>query len=202
MAGKKGARDYVKSLWLKSMRTIGRTATNIANNTKYKVDEMTLQNRRREIANDLADCVYAQWMKGERFNPELDQLLEELQQLDNTLNDMRAEKYSQVKQVSPPEEAKEKPESPPETNEPGENKEAEDGIQPETPSSETEQEEPPVPFTAPDSVRTVIDDCFDQSASAEKIAAKMNTSLNQLSDTLRSFSPESSGNDEEGGTDS
>ena len=97
MAGNSNIRDKAKLLWIKGMKTIGNTATNIANNTKYKVDEMTLQNRRRELGGDLSSAVYAMWMKGTEFPPELTRMLEEMQQLDERLNDMRAERYAQGK---------------------------------------------------------------------------------------------------------
>ena len=72
----------LKSIWMKGMEAIGNTASNIASNTKYKVDEMTLQNRRRELGGDLSSAVYAMWMKGTEFPPELTRMLEEMQQLD------------------------------------------------------------------------------------------------------------------------
>lgn len=46
--------DKMKKAWLKSMEAIGNTAGNIASNTRYKVNEMTLLNRRREILSVLA----------------------------------------------------------------------------------------------------------------------------------------------------
>ena len=45
MAGKKDMRDRVKSLWIRGMKAVGNTAASIANNTRYKVDEVTIQNR-------------------------------------------------------------------------------------------------------------------------------------------------------------
>ena len=41
--------NKMKKAWLKSMEAIGNTASNIADNTRYKVNEMNLVNRRREI---------------------------------------------------------------------------------------------------------------------------------------------------------
>ncbi len=97
MSEKKDIRDRVKSIWLKGMKAIGNTAASIANNTRYKVDEVTIQNRRREVLNDLAYKTYALWLKGEVFPEQMDKLLNELKQLDERLNDMRAEKYALTK---------------------------------------------------------------------------------------------------------
>ena len=94
MSGNKDLRDKAKSLWIKGMKAIGNTAASIANNTRFKVDEVTIQNRRREVLNDLAHKAYALWLKGEAFPEQMEKLLEELKKLDEQLNDMRAEKYA------------------------------------------------------------------------------------------------------------
>ena len=90
MAGFNDIRDRVKNIWMKGMDSIGSTAASIASNTRYKVDEMNLQNRRRDLAQDLSGRVYSLWQKGEAFPPEIEKLLKELQHVDETLNDMRA----------------------------------------------------------------------------------------------------------------
>lgn len=87
----------VKNIWMKGMEAIGNTATSIANNTKYKVDEMNMVNRRAEILADFGSKAYALWQKGERFPDELEAQLKELKTLDEKLNDMRAERYAGVK---------------------------------------------------------------------------------------------------------
>ena len=87
----------VKNIWMKGMEAIGNTATSIANNTKYKVDEMNMVNRRAEILADFGSKAYALWQKGEKFPEELEAQLKELKLLDEKLNDMRAERYAGVK---------------------------------------------------------------------------------------------------------
>lgn len=94
MADGKDIREKAKSLWIKGMKAIGNTAASIANNTRYKVDEVTIQNRRREVLGDLANKTYALWLKGESFPESMTKMLDELKHLDETLNDMRAEKYA------------------------------------------------------------------------------------------------------------
>ena len=91
MTEKKDIREKVKSLWIRGMKAVGNTAANIANNTRYKVDEVTIQNRRREVLGDLANKAYSLWLKGEKFPEQMTRMLSELQQLDDQLNDMRAE---------------------------------------------------------------------------------------------------------------
>ena len=185
MAGNSNIRDKAKLLWIKGMKTIGNTATNIANNTKYKVDEMTLQNRRRELGGDLSSAVYAMWMKGTEFPPELTRMLEEMQQLDERLNDMRAERYAQGK-TAPSNRGDEEAET--EISGQPDDTAAEGVVAAEEPDEETEVSN--VITAAPPSVLSEIEDCFDHEASVDKMAEKVNTSLDQLTDKIRSFAPE------------
>ena len=167
------------------MKTIGNTATNIANNTKYKVDEMTLQNRRRELGGDLSSAVYAMWMKGTEFPPELTRMLEEMQQLDERLNDMRAERYAQGK-TAPSNTGDEEAET--EVSGQPDDTAAEGVVAAEEPDEEPEVSN--VITAAPPSVLSEIEGCFDHEASVDKMAEKVNTSLDQLTDKIRSFAPE------------
>lgn len=92
----------LKGIWLKSMEAISNTASNIASNTKYKVDEMNIVNRRREILSDFGAQAYELWQKGEKFPETLDVLLKELSELDEALNAIRIEKLAGVKSDEEP----------------------------------------------------------------------------------------------------
>ena len=59
MADRNSFRDKAKSIWLRGMKAVGNTAASIASNTRFKVDEMTLQNRRRELLGDVAGEIAA-----------------------------------------------------------------------------------------------------------------------------------------------
>lgn len=94
-----------KGIWMKGMEAIGDTATKIASNTRYKVNEMNMVNRRREILSDFGERAYALWKKGEQFPTELDALLGELSQLDASLEEIRAEKAARAADAKPEAEA-------------------------------------------------------------------------------------------------
>lgn len=85
-----------KGILIKSMEVVGNTANNIANNTKYKLDEMTIINRRREILSDFGAKAYEIWQKGVSFPDVLEDDLQELCQLDIRLNELRMAKLSNV----------------------------------------------------------------------------------------------------------
>ena len=191
MADNSNIRDKAKLIWIKGMKAIGNTATNIANNTKFKVDEMTLQNRRRELSGDLSNAVYAMWLKGTEFPSELTRLLEELQLLDNKLNDMRAEKYAQGQVAQKQTEDSEDDRAASEKKDDTAVTEDETEEEPEE-ESEEETELSEAVTGASASVRSEIDGCFDHDTTVEMMARKVNTSLDHLTDKIRSFPPESS----------
>lgn len=87
----------LKGIWLKSMEAISKTASSIASNTRYKVDEMNIVNRRREILSDFGAQAYELWQKGEHFPESMEALLQELSQLDESLNAIRTEKLAGIK---------------------------------------------------------------------------------------------------------
>lgn len=238
MAGNSNIRDRAKLLWIRGMKSVSNTASNIANNTKYKVDEMTLQNRRRELAGDLSSVTYTLWLKGAELPDELTKILEEIQTLDEKLNDMRAEKYAQGRTAAQAEEENQTadvPALPEETtdtapeqteDEPANAEETPQapaiepaGAASETQTAETktfnavyisqysaedeaaEEEDSGEDFSeaitaATQAVKAEINDVFDHGSSVDKMAEKVNNSLNQLTDRIRSFSPEK--NDESG----
>ena len=171
---------------MKGMELVGRTASNIASNTRYKVDEMTLQNRRREILNDFGMNAYALWLKGESFPEELDRQLQELQLLDNKLNDMRAARYETV--AGAPERAVEN---------------AVSVVSCEDDAEKEEKGEQPLPGAPgkehPESAElsSAIDSLFDEKPTVHEMAERVNSSLQQMSDNLRSF--DTSENENESG---
>lgn len=119
-----------KNAWLRGMEAISNTASSIANNTKYKVDEMNIVNRRREILSDFGARAYELWQKGETFPEPLQALLTELSTLDEQLNAIRTEKLAGVKTEEPAEESA--------TEEPANDEAAEDAAE----SAEAPEEAP------------------------------------------------------------
>ena len=169
MAGIPDIREKAKALWIRGMKAVGNTAASIANNTRYKVDEVTIQNRRREVLGDVADKAYALWLKGESFPEPMTKLLDELRKLDEQLNDMRAEKYASS--------GKNRIQSVPEQN------------REETDNASEPDHDDEVPGVVDDTspVSTEINGLFDEDISVGKMAEKVNSTLNQMSQRIRSF---------------
>ncbi len=157
------------------MKAVGNTAASIANNTRYKVDEVTIQNRRRDVLSDLAHSAYALWLKGYSFPEQMDKLLKELNQLDEQLNDMRAEKYASSGKLSQSSDTVPKEES---TN---------DGDEENSIASAAAEESP---------VSAEINELFE-SSSVDKSAEKVNASLQHMSEKIRNFHQPGNDNSEQ-----
>ena len=84
----------LKKTWLRGMEAVGNAASNIADNAKYKVTEMNLETRRREILADFGSIAYEMWQRGENFPPALEAQLKQLNVLDEQLTAIRAQRFA------------------------------------------------------------------------------------------------------------
>ncbi len=75
----------LREVWKKGMEAIGSTANGIASSARYKVDEMNLTNRRREIMKNLATVCYELYKRGETFPEEAEAMLREISQVDQEM---------------------------------------------------------------------------------------------------------------------
>lgn len=89
----------LKKTWLKGVEAIGNAASNIAENAKYKVSEMNLETRRREILADFGSIAYEMWQRGATFPPALEQQLQQLSALDEQLTAIRAQRIAAAKEA-------------------------------------------------------------------------------------------------------
>ncbi len=198
----------LKSIFMKGMESIGNAAASIANNTKTKVNEMNMVNRRNEILADFGNRAYGLWLKGEKFPEELDVLLQELKTLDEKLNDLRTEKYANIKQKADekaapvlevrqddaeasPEDQEEGAEPVPEQEESSAEENADAGETApadEVPVIRVEKESDP--SEKPASASTAIDDLFSSISDAEKVNEKVGDMLDSLGEGLDQVSKE------------
>jgi len=80
-----------KSIFLKAMEGISSAASNVANNTRYKINEMNLTNQRREMLEGFGVKAYELFKAGAEFPPELASILAQVAKLDEQLNEIRVE---------------------------------------------------------------------------------------------------------------
>ena len=190
----------IKNIWVKGMTAIGNTANSIASNTRYKVEELNLLNRRNEILSDFGNKAYALWQKGVDFPEALENELVELSRLDEKLNALRVERLAGVKtgeslaeepsRQAPPAGEKTEPLSGA-AAEPAEEETAPAGapvpvIRVEEPKDEPKDDlapEKPVP-----SLHEEISGLFSRESSAAEMSEKVDSALDSLGESLRDFS--------------
>ena len=200
--------NNLKNIWMKGMEAIGNTASNIASNTRFKVDEMNMVNRRTEILKDFGAKAYALWQKGEHFPQELEEQLQELGKLDEKLNDLRAERFAGIQtkesaantedllQVSEDENtniAQDAIAVDSEELHSGYNSEEE--ITEKSDGSDSEDEVPVIHVESPENnqmesspLSNVINDLFEKIPTAEETADMVNSSLDSLENGIKKFS--------------
>lgn len=197
----------LKDMLIKGMQAVGDTASNIASNTKFKVSEMTLVNRRREILSDFGQKSYALWQKGEKFPEELENELKELAEVDEQLNALRAERFTGVE-----EETIALPEDAPDTEcteESGEETDVTDGAEDDDSAVEVQVDEtdatvelcdepddeiPSLDMTPEkeeqekqEPLSDAINDLFRKPASPDEMAGKVNEALDHMDESMRKF---------------
>ena len=82
----------VKSLFSKGMEAVGNAASTLASTTRFKVDELNLNNRKSEILRGFGARAYEMWKQGAQFPAELVTLLEQVAEADAELDRLRAER--------------------------------------------------------------------------------------------------------------
>ena len=93
--------NRIKLTVLKGMEAIGTSASNMASNAKFKVQEINLEARKREILTEFSMAAFELWQNGETLPAPLDTMLKELRDVDERLSIVRAQKVAHVEE--PPE---------------------------------------------------------------------------------------------------
>lgn len=86
----------VKIAVLKGMEAVGTSASNMASNAKLKVNEINLENKRREILTNFSLQAFELWQKGVPLPDPLAAMLAELSEIEDRLSVLRAQKYAKV----------------------------------------------------------------------------------------------------------
>ena len=197
----------IRNIVMKGMEAIGNTASSLANSTRSKVDELNLQGQRRELLEKVAETALQMWKDGADFPEEISGDLKEAAIIDEQLKAFRAEKPeteadSEEQDAESSEEAvpadmteeatadAEAPASPvidipvsagPEANEPETERSDEIPVMdiPEKDPSEPRQRNP---------LSDAIDELFDKVPPVDQMAEKVNSTLDEMSESLRRFS--------------
>ena len=90
--------NKVKLTILKGMEAIGQGASNLASNAQQRLQELNMENQRRELLNAFPLKAYELWQKGESLPQPLEEMLIELKDVDERLNLIRAQRFAKVEE--------------------------------------------------------------------------------------------------------
>jgi len=79
----------VREFLLQGVKAVNSAANSVASTTRYKVDELNLQNRRKELLSAASDLAYTLWKGGEALPESLGSILEKVAAVDADLASMR-----------------------------------------------------------------------------------------------------------------
>jgi len=98
--------NSVKTAFLKGLEALGKTASNLTDAAQHKLNEMNLDNRRREVLLEIPKCVMQLWKEGVEMPEPLAALLTELTDVEQQLAVLRAQREAKnAKSEEPREEA-------------------------------------------------------------------------------------------------
>ena len=200
--------ENIKSFVKKGFEAIENTASNIASNTKQKVDAFNLQGKRNEAIEELGKKAYELWESGVAMPDGLQDQLKEILRITEELEAMRPQAEENAPECcagNAPEECAEEAEAccdeaeapapEEEAAEPEVKADPEEIPVPESGAPEEnevpvidfgEKEEAPAKPASP--LSSAINDLFEQVPPVDKMAEKVNNALDEMGDNLRKFS--------------
>ena len=199
--------ENIRKFVTRGVEAIGNTASNLANNTKQKINNINLNNQRKELIEELGRKAYECWINGGNLPEELTDEIMQIAEIDQQLDGTRQEQ-----EVSVPE-SDEMPEIDCSEEKTIETKEtsatsAPESITVETPEKDTEVADECVPAEGdadvPDievpekgsseqndsPLSSAINALFDDIPQVDKMAEKVNSSLDEMGEQLKKFSTE------------
>lgn len=179
----------IMDMFTKGMEAIGNTASNIAENTRQKVNEINTGVRKKELYETLGEQTYIAWLNGAEFPDSMTETLRELLQLD------RQDK-TDSETGSPEQDSAEEPAEPEEPEEPAEPEEPEEPEEPVSAPGADDSAEIPVidvpetekPEKIDEPLSNAINSLFEQMPPVDQLADKVNASLDEMGEQLKKFS--------------
>lgn len=89
----------MRKFLLQSVKAVNSAASSVASTTRYKVDELNLQNRRKELMNAASELAYTLWKRGDAMPEGLAEILEKVAQVDDNLSVMREERKQEAERA-------------------------------------------------------------------------------------------------------
>lgn len=79
-------RRSVLGLFQQCVDAVNNAVMHVSNATRNKMDEIALQNQRKDLLENLANTVYEQWQQGETYPESLTSILEQIKALNEQID--------------------------------------------------------------------------------------------------------------------
>lgn len=79
-------RRSVLGLFQQCVDAVNNAVMHVSNVTRNKMDEIALQNQRKDLLENLANTVYEQWQQGEKYPEPLTSILEQIKALNEQID--------------------------------------------------------------------------------------------------------------------
>ncbi|MBR6164710.1 MAG: hypothetical protein IKQ45_02130 [Clostridia bacterium] len=184
----------LKNMVIKGMEAIGNTATSIANSTRQKMDALSLQGEKEELLTKIGEQVVELWKAGENLPGELTENVEKAILIDEQMKVVQREQSAEetsgeAEETPAPVLQQEMPqEAPAVRGAQAVEYTAQDDH--DIPVIEVEREEGKATEEEPCPLSSAINDLFEKMPPVDKMAEKVNSSLDELGENLRKFSGE------------
>ena len=208
----------LKSFVSKGVEAIGSTASNLAASTRHRITAFTLQNQKRDLLEKIGTKAYECWKNGAAFPEELQEDMAEVLRIEEQLNakkpednaedipavnDTEEDTESDVPDESNPDVLSETADGPEEISAEDEAvpavEESSAGQVAETETTSPDKDNDPAAVSVPDteqpckpdpSLCSAINALFDNIPPVDKMADKVNSSLDEMGKRLKKFSTE------------
>lgn len=88
--------NKITNIIVKSFEGVSNSAEKLANNAKFKVQEMNLTSKRKELMENISNLAYEKWQKGVVFPKDLNLMLKKVAKIDEDLNQLKAERFAYI----------------------------------------------------------------------------------------------------------
>ena len=88
--------NRAKLAWLKAIDVVGTCASRLASNAKFKVAEINLETRKREIMTEVSQKSLEMWQSGILLPEPLNEMLQEYTEVGEQLSILCAQRYAAV----------------------------------------------------------------------------------------------------------
>ena len=92
-------RRSMLGLFQQSVDAVNNAVMHVSNATRNKMDEIALQNQRKELLENLANTIYEQWLQGETYPESITGILEQLKAMNEQIDTLAKQEEKTAEEI-------------------------------------------------------------------------------------------------------